>query len=290
MRWKCPHCGAYNTAARTKCSYCEKGNGLHEQNSQEQDSPRPGSFPGSLSNTVKIILILSIILSIISYLNRNKLPDKKDILPQLYQAPVQTATKEQPFSLKKKDINYTITPLYAYELHGLVVSHHDARVWWDIYHREWQDYLNTKDLLVIWGKNISSEIYKHIKFSNTSFFGHARWKSGTTSEIAAKFDYESWSNNHVLPGNPLVAKYIMETNPGDQIYLKGLLVKYDGPNVQRSSSTTRSDTGGGACETIYIQEYKILKKANQSWRIIFVFSKYSIILSMLVLIIKLFKV
>jgi hypothetical protein len=36
--------------------------------------------------------------------------------------------------------------------------------------------------------------------------------------------------------------------------------------VVRGTSTTRKDTGGQACETVYVTEFEVLKRANPGWR------------------------
>jgi hypothetical protein len=45
-------------------------------------------------------------------------------------------------------------------------------------------------------------------------------------------------------------------------------VNYSQPANQffRGSSTVRDDTGDGACETVYVNEFKILQRANPVWR------------------------
>ena len=79
----------------------------------------------------------------------------------------------------------------------------------------------------------------------------------------------------------------MGTEIGDQIYLKGYLSQYSHSNnsFNRGTSITRTDTGNGACETIYIEEYEILKKANPLWRNLYNLSKYCFFLSVFLMLI-----
>jgi hypothetical protein len=35
----------------------------------------------------------------------------------------------------------------------------------------------------------------------------------------------------------------------------------------RGTSTTREDTGNGACETIYVDEFEIVVRASSGWRL-----------------------
>ena len=63
-------------------------------------------------------------------------------------------------------------------------------------------------------------------------------------------------------------------NRGDQVRLRGWLAKYGhkGSQVVRGTSTTRKDTGGQACETVYVTEFEVLKRANAGWRAVLPFS------------------
>jgi len=75
----------------------------------------------------------------------------------------------------------------------------------------------------------------------------------------------------------------MKAGEGDQIYLKGYLVRYAHDDFQRGSSVTRNDAGNGACETIYLTDFKIIKEANAFWRLIYSYVKYLIIASIIIL-------
>jgi len=47
--------------------------------------------------------------------------------------------------------------------------------------------------------------------------------------------------------------------PGDTVRIRGYLVQVEGKDGWRwRSSLTRDDTGGGACELIFIQELDVL--------------------------------
>jgi hypothetical protein len=68
-----------------------------------------------------------------------------------------------------------------------------------------------------------------------------------------------------------VAATIMRARKGDQVHLKGWLVSYGqkGTPYRRMTSTTRNDRGNGACETIFINEFEILREANPGWRALY---------------------
>jgi len=244
-------------------------------------------FSPTNKKIIKAVLFISIALFITAFFKKSALPKKDSILQELYQAPIQTKTYTAPFDSKIRKINYTITPLYRYELYGMIVSYHHSKSWWDLYHSMWNDFINIKDICVIWGDNIKTEVYKDMKFSSGSWTCYYKWPN---KETAAKFKNTCLSNNHLLSDSKELNKTIMRAKVGDQIYLKGYLSKYSHSNdsFTRGTSTTRTDQKNG-CETIYLKDFRILKEGNPSWRFIFSLSKYSIIICLILLILFIFK-
>jgi len=211
---------------------------------------------------------------------RNRLPDKSLILEPLLQDPVQTAEGvPEPFEVERKGFTYTVTPLFGYELWGLVVSYHHSASFIDLSHKKWNDYLNTKDICVIWGRNVETGVYKRMTFRNRDFTCFYRYPDRETAEL---FSENGLSNNHLLPADELVADAVLKARTGDQIHLKGWLVSYGakGAPYARRSSTVRTDRGNGACEVVYVTEFEILRPANDAWRIL---GKASLVLAGLAL-------
>ena len=173
----CPKCG-FEQEDAVDCIQCgiviEKYRGPVEPErrqaagSQHRFRSSGPSLPWSL--LLRLALVVSIGLLSISYLLKNNLPDAEDILDELLQNPTQTPVDMPPFQIEAGEMVYTIRPLYAYELYGLVVSHHNCGTWWDIYHHDqWKDFINVKDLCVLWGKNVETEVYKDMRFTSDSW-------------------------------------------------------------------------------------------------------------------------
>lgn len=139
----------------------------------------------------------SVVLFMFSSFLKGALPDKKEVLPQLYKTPKISQTNKTPFDITRKGITYTITPLYNYELYGLIVAYHDARSMFDYCHGEWNDYLNTKDICVIWGDNIKDLDYRRVKFK----VGNFTWQANAQSDVWRNFKYNCLSHNRLLNGN-----------------------------------------------------------------------------------------
>ncbi|MBU0499121.1 MAG: hypothetical protein KJ558_06095 [Gammaproteobacteria bacterium] len=213
---------------------------------------------------------------------------KKDVFPnpsfydaRVQQEPSQRRLTKAPFTTRAGEQRYEISPLFDYELTGMVVSHHHSDQWDDIYHRgHWADFLNIKDLCVIWGKNVASGIYRNMHFENSTWTCWAYWPDQAT---ANRFQMAQLSNNHLLSDNPALTRRILEAEPGDMIRMKGWLAGYKnlGNNYSRGTSTTRTDTGNGACETVFVRDFTILNKANKGVRRLYNLSKWMALISLI---------
>lgn len=226
-------------------------------------------------------LILSTLLAAYTYFYKDEMP-----APEYYQsislpAPLQTSTQRKPFSVSVNDQQYNITPKYDYTLRGVVVSYSDADKIGNIYHYSmWKDFLNIKDLCVIWGENVSSGVYQNMQFENRIW---TCWASWPDSETGRRFTMSELSNNHLLSVTEEVNKVLMEVEPGDTISIKGVLANYANPasNFTRDTSTSRDDNGNGACETIFVDKFEILDKANAEIRSLHTVAKTIAIVSLI---------
>ena len=158
---------------------------------------------------------------------------------------------------------YQVQPLYDYSLYGLVVSysHHDGD---SMLHKLWNDHLNTADVCVVWSHTAFDLNLNDYSFWNGQFTCNIK-----TSDSAAwaRFDMTQLSNNHLLSDDKLIRDQINDISVGDQIYIKGWLSEYASEGgSKRGTSITRNDTGNGACETIFVTEFDILRSSPNPWR------------------------
>ncbi len=221
---------------------------------------------GSKRQVFRLAMFFSLALWLLSLLFINRLPGPENVYSQLFRDPLQTRENiPPPFQVKKNKLTYVVTPLFNYELHGLVVSQHRSDSLLDISHRRWQDYLNIKDLCVVWGKNIRSGVYRKMKFWNRDFTCMCDFPDGETAML---FSWSHLSNNHILCADEKLSRRILAVRPGDQIYFKGFLVSYSQPANQfsRGTSTVRDDSGNGACETVFVTDFTVLQRANRAWQ------------------------
>ena len=192
------------------------------------------------------------------------LPAPTDVVPDiLTEEPRQTAEAIPELNLDIDGFQYTLEPSYRYDLQGVVVSYYDSDTWYDISHQN--DPGNIRDLCVVWGRNVSSGIYREVKYESGEFTCTFRWSTA----LNPPFDIYQGANNHVLPANEDVARKIRSVVRGDQIRMQGYLADYtvmdpeSGNRYGRRTSTTRQDRGNGACEIVYVTDLEILKPTGR---------------------------
>jgi hypothetical protein len=211
---------------------------------------------------VKALSLVGLICLATGLYLRQLLPASAAVLPEVLEEPRQTATKSVSFIAPVKGIDYTVKPMAAYEISGIVVSRHDTGAWWDWVHAAYNDHLNVVDLCIVWGANAKSDNYRHLHYSS------GQWTctvATNSNEHWAAFDENSLSNNHVLTDDPRLAKMLKGIRIGDQVRLKGYLAEYShksGTPFTRGTSLVRTDRGNGACETLFVQDVEVLKKTS----------------------------
>jgi hypothetical protein len=218
---------------------------------------------------IKGVLLAGLVLLFLCLLNKGRWPKRDEFRPEVLQEPVQkSGSVPRPFDVAQKGYAYTVYPKFDYELWGMVVSSHYAGSFLDIAHEVWKDYLNIKDLCVIWGRNLETDAFREIKFWNRDFTCYFSW---TDAEAGKLFSQSHISNNHLITADPLLRRAIKSVKRGDQVHFRGWLASYGhkGSSNVRGTSTSRDDVGGRACETIYVTEFEVLERANPGWRAAF---------------------
>ena len=120
------------------------------------------------------------------------------------------------------------------------------------------------DLCVLWGNNIRSSTYKDIDFSSGQFVCNFYTSSHSAYEA---FDQAAISNNHLLSNDKHVVRTLRAIRVGDQVHFRGLLSEYShGGGFKRGTSSVRTDSGNGACETVFVEDVEILQAGGGPWR------------------------
>lgn len=188
-----------------------------------------------------------------------------DIEPSCLSEPVQQPTRRPPFNIQMRGIKYRVTPLYSYDISGLIPSARQYTKWprGDFYKRH-GDTANIADIALLWGhSNTDRDVLKNFKFSHSGAWVVWRSRIGSDRSVWSKFQTNKISNNHILSDSKEITKKLENLHKWDQVSMKGYLVSYSGGTTRnRKSSTTRIDTGNGACEVFYVTDLRVIHKAS----------------------------
>ncbi len=116
------------------------------------------------------------------------------------------------------------------------------------------------DLALGWGRMSDESILSDINISqrNRFFFWHVDQFPIPRKEIERHS-----ANMHIIPSNDAIARQLDKIKAGQLVRFSGYLV-----NLKRAdgwywkSSLSRNDTGGGACELVWVEEFEIISHNN----------------------------
>ncbi|MBT8088682.1 MAG: hypothetical protein KJO01_00590 [Gammaproteobacteria bacterium] len=211
-----------------------------------------------------IVIVVSFVWLIAAFWNRNDLPRNVEFRSEVLAEPRQTKTRTGPFEAVFNGVDYLVEPEYEYDLAGMVVSyrHHDGN---SRMHFLANDHLNMLDVCVVWGDSATSKRLHKIDFWNGIFTCNVFTRD---SAAWAAFSMDQLSNNHLISDDETIRKQVKKIAIGDQIRVRGYLASYiSEKGGKRGTSTTRTDTGNGACETLFVERFEIIQPAMSYWRI-----------------------
>ena len=209
------------------------------------------------------VIATSFLWLLVSFWNRNDLPQEINYVPEILNEPLQTITRKRSFDASYKGVEYMIEPEFEYDLYGMIVSyrHHDGN---SRMHLAANDHLNMLDVCVIWGDNTTNQRLHKIDFWNGIFTCNFQTRDQVAWE---SFDIYQISNNHLLSDDERIRDQVRDIHIGDQIRVRGYLTSYGSEKSRmRGTSTTRLDTGDGACETLFVERFEIIEPATSYWR------------------------
>jgi len=214
--------------------------------------------------TSNMVIFSSFVWLLVSFWNRNDLPRNVEFQPEVLAEPQQAATGSKPFDATFKGVDYLVEPEFDYDLAGMVVSfrHHDGN---SRMHFRANDHLNMMDVCVVWGDSATSKLLHKLKFWNGIFTCNVKTRNQAAWDA---FSMYQLSNNHLISDDEYLRDKVKDIRIGDQIRVRGYLASYSNENGgKRGTSTTRTDTGDGACETLFVEKFDIIGPSTSFWRI-----------------------
>lgn len=146
----------------------------------------------------------------------------------------------RPFTLAAA----TLKPLAGFSVDARVLSRED-------YSMGREAELSPTDLALGWERMREDSVVSQLAISQSSRWYHYQWEQEPPlppREIAT-----SSANMHMIPADAAVADALDAIRKGDNVRIDGWLIEANASDGWRwRSSTTREDTGGGACEVVYV--------------------------------------
>jgi hypothetical protein len=161
------------------------------------------------------------------------------------------------------------TPTFSYakfRLKPLAIFSIDARVLHrKIYRYDMQAALVPVDLALGWGPMSDQRVLNQLSISQSARFF---WYEYERQPPIPKDQIISHSTNvHIIPATTAVAARCKSLREGALVRLSGELVEASGPNIPSwRSSLSRTDTGNGACELMWVKELSILSEKSSEDR------------------------
>jgi hypothetical protein len=112
------------------------------------------------------------------------------------------------------------------------------------------------DLALGWGPMSDERVLD--KVSICQFDRYYVWSVKELSIPRVEIERNS-ANMHMIPATPEIKKLLRTLKKGNLVEFKGYLVEVAAPDGWRwRSSLSRSDTGSGACEVVWVEELNVL--------------------------------
>lgn len=191
------------------------------------------------------ITIVGIIIVVFLFV-KSLIPVSKNVgeIPE----PIQiNLKKSESISIAGDSGNVDLSLLAEYTIDAVVKSK-----------KKYSDYpsqVSIYDLALAWGDLNSEEIDKYINYSQSNRWYYYRYSN--ESSVSQDYISKHSSNVHIIHKDDEILKEIKDIKENDRIKLEGYLVNVNFSNGPWKSSLTRSDTGNGACEIMYVTNVEI---------------------------------
>lgn len=205
-----------------------------------------------MKNPLLVVVAVLIVWGAAHWLTRPTAPaeaavDVRPVRVDVRNDPQQIDLEGKPAEIAQAD--WTLTPLAEFHLAARVLAK-------ESYAFDAVAKLAPFDLALGWGPMAQPDVLQHIEISQSNRFYF--WRTEAPPIPTADIVSHS-ANMHIIPADREVLKTLAKVKPGQTIRLHGLLIEArnaDGGNWR--SSLTRTDSGNGACEIVWVRRLEIL--------------------------------
>ncbi len=146
---------------------------------------------------------------------------------------------------------YQLQPLHHFVIEARVLGAEHYRL-----DREAE--LAPVDLAMGWGRMSDEEILDQIEIKQNGRFYF--WRTPQFPIPREEIETHS-ANMHMIPSNDYLESQLKKVRKGQVVRISGILVEAKAKDGWHwRSSTTRQDTGNGACELIYVKTLQVIKE------------------------------
>ncbi len=143
---------------------------------------------------------------------------------------------------------YRITPLASFDIKAKILSKMKYRIG-----READ--ISPIDLALGWGNMSDESVLETIQFSQSNRYFYWRVEA---FPIPRKEIETHAGNMHIIPADETTEDAINRARKGEIVHFSGYLVRVDTQDGWHwSSSLRRDDTGGGACEVVWVEHFQV---------------------------------
>ncbi len=177
---------------------------------------------------------------------------KANISPKTYYdfipSPVQSSINTpESLVIQSGQENYTLTKVASYEVQAVVKGI-----------KKYNDPLAPIapfDFALAWGQINTKAVDEHIKYTQSGRWYYYNIDDLNIVDLGTVA--QSSSNHHIVPADEKIRSQLSKIRENDYVKLKGYLVNIHYKDQTVNTSTTRTDSGGGACEVLLVTEVAV---------------------------------
>jgi hypothetical protein len=145
---------------------------------------------------------------------------------------------------------FHLQPLARFSIDARVLSR-------KVYRYDKQSVLVPVDLALGWGPMSDQSVLARLTITQSMRFYWYHWAQ--QPPIAPEEIVSHSTNVHIIPSSSSIAARCKSLPTGSLVHLSGDLVEASGPGIKSwRSSLSRTDTGNGSCELMWVKEMSIL--------------------------------
>jgi len=192
------------------------------------------------------IFILSVIaLCVLYFMDRDRKPVEHPPGILVAEKPVQVDLQPSSFTLD----DYQLTRRARFEIRARVLST-------EPYYLKRESDLSPVDLALGWGVMSDQAVLDRIDISQSGRWYRTRYE--LPPPVPEQLISASSSNMHMIPATGSIGRGLKRLRSGDIVTLRGFLVDVDHDSGWHwRTSMSRMDTGGGACEIVFVESLAV---------------------------------